>query len=194
LPGFPTVANIENTAIELQARLNSPIFQLYYIVVPSSAVQTPTRAEVVDGNSLPQLPVLASGAVGPDESGFLQANVTDLPATSNVTVYMVLEEFEGEIGEGLFSIAGVLLRDTSSPSFTAIELTDEFPSVDEAQGTFSMDVSVRLNEPSAVFWAVYRNLSCITGDPSLEDIQEGATLQAPICQCEGVSPAPPNAQ
>jgi len=185
LPGFPTVVDIQDTAMQLQARLDSPVFRLHYIAVSAAASVTPTPAQVTDGESLPNLQVLQSGVFDAGEAGLFQANVSGLPATSNVTVWVSIEETEGELGEGVVSIAGILMRDTSPPSFSVIELTDAFPVVDEALGTFSMSVRVQMDEPSSVYWAVYRNLTCITGDPTLQEIREGATLQPPVCQCSG---------
>jgi len=102
-----------------------------------------------------------------------------------VTVWISLEETEGDLSEGVVSIPGVLLCDVSPPSFSAVELTDVFPEVDEARGTFSMSVRVQMDEPSSVYWAVYRNLTCIKGEPTLQDIREGATLRNSTCECQG---------
>lgn len=46
LPGFPTVVDIQDTAMQLQARLDSPVFRLHYIAVSAAASVTPTPAQV----------------------------------------------------------------------------------------------------------------------------------------------------
>jgi len=81
LPGFPAAVDIQDTAMQLQAKLDSPVFRLHYIVVPASNSRTPTPAQVAEGTSLIDLEVLASCLFSAGQADIFQANVSGLPAT-----------------------------------------------------------------------------------------------------------------
>lgn len=120
----------------------------------------------------------------------LEANVTGLSSSSNITVFLAVEQSQGVLDDNVVSLSGILLLDTSPPVYEAIELLGG--AVDDVRGTFEFSMQVTLNEPGAVYWAVYRDYSCITGNRSLEELRAGSTLPSSECDCNGIRPRRPD--
>lgn len=89
-------------------------------------------------------------------------NLTGLSDGGNYTVVMATKSTNGESAESLVAIGGIMTPDVNPPTFENITLLSS--NTDEASGTFSLRLSVRLDEPSTVLFAAYTNQSCVTGN------------------------------
>lgn len=83
------------------------------------------------------------------------------------------------------SIQSILLPAQRPPSF--LNITGLGAAVDEASGTFSLQLATALDRPGTVHYVLHRNYSCISGEPSVADITAGAPPPPEVCGCEDPS-------
>lgn len=65
------------------------------------------------------------------------------------------------VSPGVTAVTGLLVPDNNPPSFTTTLLTGA--ASDPALGTFTLKMTIGIDEPGGVYYAVYGNPRCITG-------------------------------
>lgn len=198
--GFPLASNITATSFALAVLLTKPAEAVFYVVLPAGqAAAAPSAEEVLQGRGPSGAAAAAAGRLAqagwlpweaaPGSAGDprrLWANVTGLASGGNYTAFLVLATAADGgapvAGSGVASLAAILTPYVVAPTFAALAATNV--SVDEGSGTFGLRLEARLDRPGRVFYAMYRNYSCITGPPSTTDITVGAALPASVCKCD----------
>lgn len=119
--------------------------------------------------------MVADPSQGPN---FLTATATSLTSGTNYTVLAVVASTSGgSSGSGsngglafsptVTALSGLLVPDTVPPSFTRAAVTAAAPdtgATGAADGTFSMNVELGLNEAGQVYYGVYGDPVCIAGE------------------------------
>ncbi|KAL4457403.1 hypothetical protein ABPG75_012268 [Micractinium tetrahymenae] len=196
--GFPVATNITSSGFALSAMLTKPGASVFYVVVPSAAAASaPSAAEVLSGRAAGGATAAAAGNLtqwgalpwegppgGSPDARKLWASVGGLQSGGNYTAFLTVSA-DGSSpvsGAPVAKLSGILLPTTVPPTFT--RLSGVNVSVDEARGTFALQLSAELDRPGQVFYSLYRNYSCIKGDPSVADIVAGNALGSGVCACD----------
>ncbi|PRW56113.1 hypothetical protein C2E21_5268 [Chlorella sorokiniana] len=228
--GFPVATNITATSFALSALLTKPGASVWYVVLPAAAAGTaPSALEVLQGKGSGGVAPAAAGnltrwgslpweadpgADGSRDARKLWASVGGLQGGGNYTAFLTvsLDGTAPAPGAAVLALSGILTPAVTPPTFTRLKGLNA--SMDEAKGTFSVQLSTDLDRAGQVYYALYRhyscvqgelvpsaadqrninmlsfcvficrNYSCIQGEPSAADVVAGAALPSSICKCE----------
>ncbi|PNH00991.1 hypothetical protein TSOC_013152 [Tetrabaena socialis] len=178
-PGWPRVANISDNGFVVSAAVTSAAFRITYLVrriLSGGDTAVPTATEVERAGVALSLagPASASGAA------LLSDSVSGLSPASNYSVFLAVR-FQSRLLETVVAISGVLTPDRVAPTFTAVGMLQNLTADSQR---FTMRLPVALSEPGTVFYAVYRNSSCIAGDQvAVASVLGGAPLPPSTCWC-----------
>lgn len=107
--------------------------------------------------------MLADAAPGPF---FLTATAANLaPGTNYTLLTSVRHKQSSAVSTGVNALTGLLVPDTTPPSFTRSAVLSAVASSIQAR-KFIVQLDLGLNEQGRVFYAVYGDPACITGDLS----------------------------
>lgn len=177
LPGFPQVIDIRSDGFLLLAK-TTKLAKVHFLVssssnflLPNGTWSFPTAMDVSDPASIPahfqpywagtldQTGDLPSDVA--DDNKTMWHNVTDIWSGGNYTVLLVVEDSPEKTGN-LIGITEIVTPDTSAPTFKNITLVQS--STDETLGTFSFQLTIKLDEEAFVNFAAYSQQSCTAGD------------------------------
>ncbi|KAK9817698.1 hypothetical protein WJX72_000826 [[Myrmecia] bisecta] len=167
VPGYPTAINISAMSFVLVANLYTPA-DIHYVVLPAAQI-----------GALPGIPT-TTAATG-QAVITMSVNVTGLDPATNYTVFLAAQDSNGNVAPTASVLNGIITRDSIPPTFTSIALLN--PIIDQNAGTFQLDLEASLTEPAQVFYAIYRDYSCVSGDPAIGDELAGLALPPAVCSC-----------
>ena len=181
LPDYPAVIDISETGFKILAHM-SETGSVYYVVLSSGDVFDGSGSQnIILGPEDIKLGNVPTGIVIPSNGFFEHTGTfpTDAPtvtsdesklwqevvgpaAGGNFTIFLVPESSGGELSQFVTTIVGVLMPDLTPPVFLGASITDL--STNEQEGTFHLSINVTVDEPGTLFYSVYRNHSCISGE------------------------------
>lgn len=103
--------------------------------------------------------MVATPAQGPF---YLSATAADLKSGTNYTMLTTVRQ-DLVLAPGVTAVTGILVPDTTAPSFTKTAV--KVPATpDVITGDWSVQIDLGLNEQGKVYFAVYGDPSCVTGE------------------------------
>eukprot|EP00775_Hariotina_reticulata_P010661 gene10661-10820_t len=180
-PGWPQATALSDTSALIAVNMTDA-FTVKFQLLPSASLAAPLGA----AGLLNASDVLQKGiALLPNATGapyYYSAVASGLTPGTNYTLLAAVSYGTVAASPGVTVLSGLLVPDTSPPSFTNTSLVSmKVPSGDDR---FYAQMQINISEPGTIFFAVYGNPHCITADPTPGEMVSGVNLKTVgKCNC-----------
>eukprot|EP00879_Flechtneria_rotunda_P000373 GHRR01000465.1.p1 GENE.GHRR01000465.1~~GHRR01000465.1.p1 ORF type:complete len:1109 (+),score=342.16 GHRR01000465.1:4020-7346(+) len=174
-PTWPTAAALNDTSVLITANM-SEAYTVVYQLVPGSQLNLAADPPLAVKINRAGVSLVADMTQGPS---FYSATANNLAPGTNYTLLAAVRR-DLVLSPGVTVLAGVLVPDTMPPSFTksaALAVT-----ANAAGDKFTVKMHVGINEQGGVYYAIYGDPGCITGDPTPAEVMAGVNL-ADVGKC-----------
>ncbi|KAF6259840.1 hypothetical protein COO60DRAFT_964595 [Scenedesmus sp. NREL 46B-D3] len=176
LPTWPAAAAVSDTSVVVRANM-SEAFTVSYQLLPSAQLDLAAAPPAATEIDTAGVTLLADAASGPF---FLSSTAANLAPGTNYTLLTTVRQLS-VLSPGVTALTGVLVPDTTAPSFTRSVVLSAARSTAQPD-RFTVQMDLGLNEQGRVFYAVYGHPSCIAADPTPAEIVAGVNL-ADVNKC-----------